>query len=69
MFVGFAELQTDLDDLGEALSSDLLPLLPFKQYAMRVLFPRDEDHAVLHPLSQTVGSKFCKFVGIGMFQR
>ena len=54
LLLGFTELQTDLDDLGQALSSDHLPLLPFKQYAMRVLFPRDEDHVVLHPLSQRV---------------
>ena len=59
--VGFAELQTDLDDWEQALSSDHLPMLPFRQYAMRILFPRDEDHAVLHPLSQKV-SHSCNII-------
>jgi plexin A len=54
---GFAELQTDLDDWEQALTGDHLPMLPFRQYAMRVLFPRDEDHAVLHPLSQKLKNR------------
>ena len=45
----FTELQTDLE-LVYHPSEGTLPFLDFRSFAMRFLFPREENHAILHPL-------------------
>ncbi|XP_031564462.1 plexin-A4-like [Actinia tenebrosa] len=43
----FAELQTDMTDWSNDLSSSLIPFWDFRTYAMHVLFPGVTDHPVL----------------------
>lgn len=47
-FVAFAELQTDVTDLTSDVITSGMPFLEFRYYALRVLFPNQEDHPVLH---------------------
>ncbi|CAI8020286.1 Plexin-A4 [Geodia barretti] len=48
--LGFAELQTDLDELTGDLSGHRLPYRDLKVYLLSALFPGYKDHAVLHPV-------------------
>lgn len=43
----FAELQTEITDLTGDLTSGGIPFLDYRAYAMKILFPNKEDHAVL----------------------
>uniref|UniRef100_A0A1B6HCH7 Sema domain-containing protein n=1 Tax=Homalodisca liturata TaxID=320908 RepID=A0A1B6HCH7_9HEMI len=43
----FAELQTEMTDLTGDLTSGGIPFLDYRTYAMKILFPSTEDHAVL----------------------
>uniref|UniRef100_A0A1B6CQ54 Sema domain-containing protein n=1 Tax=Clastoptera arizonana TaxID=38151 RepID=A0A1B6CQ54_9HEMI len=43
----FAELQTEMTDLTGDLTSGGIPFLDYRTYAMKILFPSMEDHAVL----------------------
>lgn len=43
----FAELQTEMTDLTGDLTSGGIPFLDYRTYAMKILFPNMEDHAVL----------------------
>ncbi|KAL1129886.1 hypothetical protein AAG570_012830, partial [Ranatra chinensis] len=43
----FAELQTEMTDLTADLTSGGIPFLDYRTYAMKILFPNVEDHAVL----------------------
>lgn len=44
----FAELQTEMGDLaGGDLTMGGIPFLDYRTYAMKILFPNNEDHAVL----------------------
>lgn len=44
----FAELQTEMGDLaGGDLTMGGIPFLEYRTYAMKILFPNNEDHAVL----------------------
>lgn len=47
---GFAELQTDLDELTGDLSGSRLPYHDFRTYILQNLFPGAKDHVVLHEL-------------------
>lgn len=42
----FAELQTEMGDLTD-LTSGGIPFLDYRTYAMKILFPNNEDHVVL----------------------
>ena len=53
VFVAFTELQTDLE-LVYHPSEGTLPFLEFRSFAMRFLFPRDQNHVVLRPLEVCV---------------
>lgn len=43
----FAELQTEMGDLTGDLTSGGIPFLDYRTYAMKILFPNNEDHVVL----------------------
>ncbi|XP_059489451.1 plexin-A2 isoform X1 [Neocloeon triangulifer] len=43
----FAELQTEMTDLTGDLTSGGIPFLDYRTYAMKILFPNMDDHAVL----------------------
>ncbi|XP_030756374.1 plexin-A4 [Sitophilus oryzae] len=43
----FAELQTEMTDLTSDLTSGGIPFLDYRTYAMKILFPNEDDHAVL----------------------
>lgn len=43
----FAELQTEMTDLTGDLTSGGIPFLDYRTYAMKILFPNVDDHAVL----------------------
>lgn len=43
----FAELQTEMTDLTGDLTSGGIPFLDYRTYAMKILFPNTDDHAVL----------------------
>lgn len=43
----FAELQTEMTDLTGDLTSGGIPFLDYRTYAMKILFPNNEDHVVL----------------------
>lgn len=44
----FAELQTEMTDLaGDLTSGGVIPFLDYRTYAMKILFPNNEDHVVL----------------------
>lgn len=43
----FAELQTEMTDVTGDLTSGGIPFLDYRSYAMKILFPNMEDHAVL----------------------
>lgn len=43
----FAELQTEMGDLTGDLTSIGIPFLDYRTYAMKILFPNNEDHVVL----------------------
>uniref|UniRef100_A0A8D8U4T3 Plexin-A4 n=1 Tax=Cacopsylla melanoneura TaxID=428564 RepID=A0A8D8U4T3_9HEMI len=43
----FGELQTELTDLREELKTSGIPFLDYRTYAMMILFPNSEHHAVL----------------------
>ncbi|XP_026681797.1 plexin A3-like, partial [Diaphorina citri] len=43
----FAELQTEITDLTGDLTSGGIPFLDYRTYAMMILFPNSEHHAVL----------------------
>ncbi|KAL1462512.1 hypothetical protein WDU94_014341 [Cyamophila willieti] len=43
----FVELQTDEVDFARDLTMDVIPFLNYKTFAMRTLFPNDEQHRVL----------------------
>lgn len=43
----FAELQTEMGDLTGDLTSIGIPFLDYRTYAMKILFPNNEDHIVL----------------------
>ena len=48
--LGFAELQTDLDELTGDLAGSRLPYHDFHVYILQSLFPGSKDHPVLHEL-------------------
>ena len=48
--LGFAELQTDLDELTGDVSGCRLPYTDLQNYMMANLFPGARDHPVLHDL-------------------
>ncbi len=48
--IGFAELQTDVDELTGDLTGSRLPYHDFKVYLLQSLFPGAKDHPVLHEL-------------------
>ena len=56
IFSAFAELQTDVTDLTSDLTTLGMPFLEFRYYALRVLFPNQEDHPVLHEKEVTLYS-------------
>lgn len=43
----FAELQTEMTDLTADMTAGGIPFLDYRTYAMKILFPNMEDHAVL----------------------
>lgn len=43
----FAELQTEMTDLTSDLTSGGIPFLDYRTYAMKILFPNEDDHLVL----------------------
>ncbi|CAH1158754.1 unnamed protein product [Phyllotreta striolata] len=43
----FAELQTEMTDLTGDLTSGGIPFLDYRTYAMKILFPNEDDHVVL----------------------
>ncbi|KAL1398190.1 hypothetical protein pipiens_002420 [Culex pipiens pipiens] len=43
----FAELQTEMTDLGGDITSGGIPYLDYRTYAMKILFPNHDDHVVL----------------------
>ncbi|KAF6215982.1 hypothetical protein GE061_000319 [Apolygus lucorum] len=43
----FAELQTEMTDLTADMTAGGIPFLDYRTYAMKILFPNTEDHAVL----------------------
>lgn len=43
----FAELQTEMGDMTGDLTSGGIPFLDYRTYAMKILFPNNEDHVVL----------------------
>ncbi|CAH0391887.1 unnamed protein product [Bemisia tabaci] len=43
----FAELQTEMTDVTGDLTSGGIPFLDYRTYAMKILFPNNEDHGVL----------------------
>lgn len=45
----FAELQTEMTDLGE-LAHGGIPFIEYRIYCMKVLFPNNEDHPVLREM-------------------
>lgn len=47
VFLAFAELQTEMTDHTGDLTSGGIPFLDYRSYAMKILFPNIEDHAVL----------------------
>lgn len=47
IFLAFAELQTEMTDLTADLTAGGIPFLDYRTYAMKILFPNTEDHAVL----------------------
>ena len=53
VFIAFTELQTDLELVCHP-SEGTLPFLDFRSFAMRFLFPRDQNHVVLRPLEVCV---------------
>lgn len=47
--LAFAELQTDMSEyLKSDLSNFSIPYLPFNIYAIKILFPDNEDYAMHH---------------------
>ena len=48
MFIGFAELQTDLDELTGDLTGIRLPYHDLPTYLLQSLFPGAKDHPTLH---------------------
>ena len=48
--LGFAELQTDLDELTGDVAGCRLPYVDMKSYLLTSLFPGATDHPVLHEL-------------------
>lgn len=49
-FTGFAELQTDLDELTGDVAGCHLPYLDIQSYLIASLFPGARDHPVMHVL-------------------
>ena len=47
---GFAELQTDLDELTGDVAGGRLPYVDMKSYLLTSLFPGATDHSTLHEL-------------------
>ena len=47
---GFAELQTDINELTGDLTGSRLPYHSFHVYLLQSLFPGSKDHPVLHEL-------------------
>ena len=47
LFSAFAELQTEITDLTSDLTCGGIPFLDYRSYAMKILFPNMEDHAVV----------------------
>ncbi|EDV25223.1 uncharacterized protein TRIADDRAFT_56943 [Trichoplax adhaerens] len=55
----FAELQTDVSEyLKSDLSNFSIPYLPFNGYAIKILFPDNEEYAVHHFLNQREGRRY-----------
>ncbi len=46
---GFAELQTDLDEITD-IAGCRLPYRDMQSYLLTTLFPGARDHPVLHPI-------------------
>ncbi|XP_064605454.1 plexin-A2-like isoform X2 [Liolophura sinensis] len=54
----FAELQTDMTELTSDLSGQVaIPFWDYRTFAMHVLFPTDEQHAVMRELEVEVSKK------------
>jgi len=51
---GFAELQTDLDELTGDMAGCRLPYHHIRTYLMATLFPGNREHPVLHPMQVRV---------------
>lgn len=49
-YAGFAELQTDLDELTGDVAGGRLPYVDMKSYLLTSLFPGATDHPTLHEL-------------------
>uniref|UniRef100_A0A8D8PT46 Plexin-A4 n=1 Tax=Cacopsylla melanoneura TaxID=428564 RepID=A0A8D8PT46_9HEMI len=43
----FVELQTNVTDFARDLTTDCVPFLDYRTYAMRTLFPKNEQHRIL----------------------
>ena len=59
VILGFAELQTDLDELTGDLTGSRLPYQSLTSYILQSLFPGAKDHPTLHP--PQVGLQSLKF--------
>ena len=48
--LGFAELQTDLDELTGDVAEQRLPYHHLQVYLLATLFPGCQDHPIMHTL-------------------
>ncbi|XP_056278148.1 plexin A3 isoform X3 [Pseudoliparis swirei] len=53
----FAELQTDIQELTNDMDGVKIPLLEYRTYTMRVMFPGIEEHPVLKELDVVSGQR------------
>ena len=63
LLIGFAELQTDLDELPGDVAGCRLPYWDIQSYLVTSLFPGAKDHPVMHdPQVRGQSSKFTMYI-------